>query len=105
MMPSKKDRSTLCVYGRISENSVQAKFTREAHNPGPFRGYWTGVMQDPASELPRITLLEIVRKGTRAVCGACILVASGSEIGLLGPALSTFETSVRSLWGLFGQFL
>ena len=60
-----------------------------------------GASRSLFTQLPR----ETVRKGTRAVCGACILVASGSEIGLLGPALSTFETSVRGLWGLFGQFL
>jgi hypothetical protein len=48
---------------------------------------------------------ETVRKGVREASGAFILLAPGSEIGLLGPVSSTFGASVRSLSGLFGQFL
>jgi hypothetical protein len=53
----------------------------------------------------RENLLETVRKASGAGFETSILLASSSEIGLLRPVSSTFEASLRSLSGLFGQFL
>jgi len=47
-------------------------------------------MQDPGYGLPRIYLLETVRKGARVAPEAPILLASGIEIGLRGLVWSTF---------------
>ena len=43
--------------------------------------------------------LETLRKGASVAAGASVLLASGSEIGLLRLVSSTFEASVQSLPG------